>query len=228
MPGRQQCPGLPALASSGFVRAERGVKVQHWTHFSVLVEDESLWRVTFDSPPINMVTPEILLELPELIDQMTAAPELRVVVFESANPWPAGSPPTTRNLSRRSSSRSTGTRCPRRRTWCPRSRSTSNRSTGRVPNAGVRSRWLPDGISPGIMSCGWAITWGFRWSGSDAAVRQFVPPPDRSGDQYLLCPPNSDSVADTSAPGGRDYRPVFKPFHPGGSFSTRLLPASTT
>ncbi|WP_216637558.1 enoyl-CoA hydratase/isomerase family protein [Mycobacterium asiaticum] len=62
------------------------MKVQQWTHFSVLVEDLSLWRVTFDSPPINMVTPEILLELPELIDQMTAAPELRVVVFESANP----------------------------------------------------------------------------------------------------------------------------------------------
>ncbi|WP_200869734.1 enoyl-CoA hydratase/isomerase family protein [Mycobacterium asiaticum] len=62
------------------------MKVQQWTHFSVHVDDESLWRVTFDSPPINMVTPEILLELPELIDQMTAAPELRVVVFESANP----------------------------------------------------------------------------------------------------------------------------------------------
>ncbi|OBK93018.1 enoyl-CoA hydratase [Mycobacterium asiaticum] len=60
--------------------------MQQWTHFSVLVEDESLWRVTFDSPPINMVTPEILVELPELIDQMTAARELRVVVFESANP----------------------------------------------------------------------------------------------------------------------------------------------
>ncbi|ORA08734.1 enoyl-CoA hydratase [Mycobacterium asiaticum DSM 44297] len=60
--------------------------MQQWTHFSVHVDDESLWRVTFDSPPINMVTPEILLELPELIDQMTAAPELRVVVFESANP----------------------------------------------------------------------------------------------------------------------------------------------
>lgn len=62
------------------------MKVQQWTHFTVLVEDSSLWRITFDSPPINMVTPEILLELPELIDQMTAAPELRVVVFESANP----------------------------------------------------------------------------------------------------------------------------------------------
>ncbi|OBI83262.1 enoyl-CoA hydratase/isomerase family protein [Mycobacterium asiaticum] len=60
--------------------------MSQWTHFSVLVEDSSLWRVTFDSPPINMVTPEILLELPELIDQMTAARELRVVVFESANP----------------------------------------------------------------------------------------------------------------------------------------------
>jgi hypothetical protein len=38
------------------------------------------------APPINLVTPEILVELPELIDQVNAASELRVVVFESANP----------------------------------------------------------------------------------------------------------------------------------------------
>jgi enoyl-CoA hydratase/carnithine racemase len=57
-----------------------------WTHFSVEVESERLWRVTFDNPPINLVTPEMLVELPELIDRMEAASELRVVVFESANP----------------------------------------------------------------------------------------------------------------------------------------------
>jgi len=60
--------------------------VEQWTHFSVVVENECLWRVVFDSPPINLVTPEMLVELPELIDQMNAASELRVVVFESANP----------------------------------------------------------------------------------------------------------------------------------------------
>ncbi|NTY60321.1 enoyl-CoA hydratase/isomerase family protein [Mycolicibacterium sphagni] len=62
------------------------MKNQRWTHFSLSVENEGLWRVTFDNPPINLVTPEMLVELPELIDQMQAASDLRVVVFESANP----------------------------------------------------------------------------------------------------------------------------------------------
>jgi enoyl-CoA hydratase/carnithine racemase len=52
----------------------------------VTAETRRLWRVTFDSPPINLVTPEMLTELPDLIDQMEAAPDLRVAVFESANP----------------------------------------------------------------------------------------------------------------------------------------------
>ena len=60
--------------------------MSQWTHFSVAAETERLWRVTFDNPPINLVTPEMLVELPRLIDEMEAASELRVVVFESANP----------------------------------------------------------------------------------------------------------------------------------------------
>lgn len=60
--------------------------MKQWTNFSVAAESERLWRVTFDNPPINLITPEMLVELPQLIDQMQAAPELRVVVFESANP----------------------------------------------------------------------------------------------------------------------------------------------
>jgi enoyl-CoA hydratase/carnithine racemase len=61
------------------------MKMEQWTHFSVAAENQNLWRVTFNSPPINLVTPEIIAELPKLIDQMDAASELRVVVFESAN-----------------------------------------------------------------------------------------------------------------------------------------------
>lgn len=60
--------------------------VKRWTHFSMIAETRSLWRVMFDSPPVNLVTPEMLTELPELIDRMEAASDLRVVVFESANP----------------------------------------------------------------------------------------------------------------------------------------------
>lgn len=58
---------------------------QQWTDFSVVAESDRLWRVVFDNPPINLVTPEMLVELPELISQMDVARELRVVVFESAN-----------------------------------------------------------------------------------------------------------------------------------------------
>ena len=57
-----------------------------WTHFTVAPESGRLWRVVFDNPAINLVTPEMLGELPKLIDQMEAASDLRVVVFESANP----------------------------------------------------------------------------------------------------------------------------------------------
>jgi enoyl-CoA hydratase/carnithine racemase len=60
--------------------------VKRWTHFSVTAETKRLWRITFDSPPINLVSPEMLTELPRLVDQMEAAAELRVAVFESANP----------------------------------------------------------------------------------------------------------------------------------------------
>jgi hypothetical protein len=28
----------------------------HWSHFAVEQEDDTLWRVTFDSPPINLET----------------------------------------------------------------------------------------------------------------------------------------------------------------------------
>ena len=44
------------------------------------------WRATFDHPPVNLIGPETLRELSDLIDRMEAARELRVVVFESANP----------------------------------------------------------------------------------------------------------------------------------------------
>ena len=60
--------------------------MKSWTHFSVAVETKRLWRIIFDSPPINLVSPEMLTELPQLVDQMEGASELRVVVFESANP----------------------------------------------------------------------------------------------------------------------------------------------
>jgi enoyl-CoA hydratase/carnithine racemase len=44
------------------------------------------WRVTFDNPPLNLIDPEVLHELRDLINQFEAANELKVVVFDSANP----------------------------------------------------------------------------------------------------------------------------------------------
>jgi enoyl-CoA hydratase/carnithine racemase len=44
------------------------------------------WRVTFDNPPLNLMDPDVLHELRDLINQFEAADELKVVVFDSANP----------------------------------------------------------------------------------------------------------------------------------------------
>jgi enoyl-CoA hydratase/carnithine racemase len=44
------------------------------------------WRATFDNPPLNLLDPEVTYELRDLINQMETANELKVVVFDSANP----------------------------------------------------------------------------------------------------------------------------------------------
>jgi enoyl-CoA hydratase/carnithine racemase len=44
------------------------------------------WQVTIDNPPINMYDPRMFAEFNQLMDRMETADELRVVVFESANP----------------------------------------------------------------------------------------------------------------------------------------------
>lgn len=44
------------------------------------------WRVTFDNPPLNLLDPEVTYELRDLINQMESAKELKVIVFDSANP----------------------------------------------------------------------------------------------------------------------------------------------
>lgn len=54
--------------------------------FSVEATTAACWRVTFDQPPLNLVTPEIILELQALVGRMEADEDLRVVVFDSAHP----------------------------------------------------------------------------------------------------------------------------------------------
>src|SRR5262249_9044128 len=42
------------------------------------------WQVTIDVPPLNLFGPELLSGLEEVIRRMQTAPELRVIVFDSA------------------------------------------------------------------------------------------------------------------------------------------------
>lgn len=61
----------------------------HMTSFSpfeVVQRSPSYWRVTFDSPPINLVTYEVFAALGDLVDRMEADEDLKVVVFDSADP----------------------------------------------------------------------------------------------------------------------------------------------
>jgi enoyl-CoA hydratase/carnithine racemase len=44
------------------------------------------WKVTFDNPPINLIDDSMYDDLHDLVGEIEAAPALRVVTFESANP----------------------------------------------------------------------------------------------------------------------------------------------
>jgi enoyl-CoA hydratase/carnithine racemase len=44
------------------------------------------WHVTFENPPLNLLDPDTIKELEELIVAIEADEELKVVLFESANP----------------------------------------------------------------------------------------------------------------------------------------------
>jgi enoyl-CoA hydratase/carnithine racemase len=45
----------------------------------------TMWRVTFDNPPTNVVDPDMIIELDELVGQLEADADVKVVVFDSAN-----------------------------------------------------------------------------------------------------------------------------------------------
>src|SRR6218665_626750 len=47
---------------------------------------DGYWKVTFNNPPINMFDTEFSKQLSALVDEMEADANLKVVVFESANP----------------------------------------------------------------------------------------------------------------------------------------------
>jgi enoyl-CoA hydratase/carnithine racemase len=43
------------------------------------------WRATFDHPPINLIDPDTISELDALVSRIETDPDVRIVVFDSAN-----------------------------------------------------------------------------------------------------------------------------------------------
>ncbi len=57
-----------------------------WTHMSIDRRSHSYCRITFDHPPINTITAATVAELAELVGLIEQDSDLKVVVFDSANP----------------------------------------------------------------------------------------------------------------------------------------------
>jgi len=55
------------------------------TTFSVAQHTTAIWLVTFDLPPINPITPELVRELHDLVIQLETDEQVKVAVFNSAN-----------------------------------------------------------------------------------------------------------------------------------------------
>jgi enoyl-CoA hydratase/carnithine racemase len=53
--------------------------------FRIDKKSEAFWTATFDHPPLNLLDPDTIKELNELLDRMTADKRLKVVVFDSAD-----------------------------------------------------------------------------------------------------------------------------------------------
>lgn len=54
--------------------------------FTVDRTEPGIWRITFSSPPINMLPPSAIVELQALVTAADADATLKVMVFESADP----------------------------------------------------------------------------------------------------------------------------------------------
>src|SRR5262245_14530741 len=56
------------------------------SHLHIERRSPRYWQVTFDHPPINTITADTMAELSALVGRIETDPDLRVVVFASANP----------------------------------------------------------------------------------------------------------------------------------------------
>src|SRR5882757_2138203 len=57
-----------------------------YTRFSLDRSTPSLWRVTFDNPPINLIDPVMIVEMHDLLTEIEQDKRVAVVVFDSADP----------------------------------------------------------------------------------------------------------------------------------------------
>ena len=55
------------------------------THLRLNKTTPHFWQVSFDSPPINLITPGLVTELNGVVEQISTDPDLKIVVFDSAN-----------------------------------------------------------------------------------------------------------------------------------------------
>jgi enoyl-CoA hydratase/carnithine racemase len=59
---------------------------QELTQLKIDRSEPRLWRVTFDHPPLNLIDRDTVGELAALVDGLEKDPEVRVVLFDSADP----------------------------------------------------------------------------------------------------------------------------------------------
>ena len=60
--------------------------IESATHVRIVEETAAYWKVVFDNPPLNILDAGIFEGLQDLLTRIDASSNVRVVVFESANP----------------------------------------------------------------------------------------------------------------------------------------------
>jgi len=54
-------------------------------HLTLTAESPTFWRVTFDNPPVNVIGPQLIADLKELLTELEDNDTVNVVVFDSAD-----------------------------------------------------------------------------------------------------------------------------------------------
>jgi enoyl-CoA hydratase/carnithine racemase len=56
------------------------------THLRLTEESPTFWRVTFTNPPVNVIGPDMMRDLKELLSELETNDTVNVVLFDSADP----------------------------------------------------------------------------------------------------------------------------------------------